>query len=77
MIEDCLAEPGNSGGEGMRAICIREVQKDLSQSSKALLEKKLSEHGLGEADGFKVFKENIQTPGDSRFQPPDTGRQRP
>lgn len=64
MIEDCLAEPGNSGGEGMRAICIREVQKDLSQSSKALLEKKLSEHGLGEADGFKVFKENIQTPGD-------------
>lgn len=64
LVEDCLAEPGNSGGEGLRAICIREVQKDLSQSSKALLEKKLWEHGLGEADGFKVFKENIQTPGD-------------
>lgn len=64
MVEDCLAEPGNSGGEGMRAICIREVQKDLSQSSKALLERKLWEHGLGEADGFKVFKENIETPGD-------------
>lgn len=64
LVEDCLSEPGNSGGEGMRAICIREVQKDLSQSSKALLEKKLWEHGLGEADGFKVFKENIQTPGD-------------
>jgi phage terminase large subunit len=64
MIEDCLAEPGNSGGEGMRAICIREVQKDLSQSSKALLERKLHEHRLGEADGFKVFKEYIQTPGD-------------
>lgn len=63
MIEDCLAEPGNNG-EGMRAICIREVQKDLTQSSKALLERKLYEHGLGEADGFKVFKENIQTPGD-------------
>ncbi len=64
LVEDSLAEPGNSGGEGMRSICIREVQKDLSQSSKALLEKKLWEHGLGEADGFKVFKENIQTPGD-------------
>lgn len=64
LVEDSLSEPGNSGGEGMRSICIREVQKDLSQSSKALLEKKLWEHGLGEADGFKVFKENIQTPGD-------------
>lgn len=64
MVEDCLSEPGNSGGEGMRAICIREVQKDLTQSAKALIEKKLSESGLGEADGFKVFKENIQTPGD-------------
>lgn len=64
MIEDCLAEPGNNGGEGMRAICIREVQKDLTQSSKAIIERKLYEHGLGEADGFRVFKENIQTPGD-------------
>lgn len=64
MLEDCLAEPGNSGGEGMRALCIREVQKDLSQSSKALLERKLWEFGLGEADGFRVFKEKIETPGD-------------
>jgi phage terminase large subunit len=63
MVEDCLAEPGNSG-EGMRAICIREVQKDLAQSSKALLEAKLAEHKLGEADGFKVFRDVIQTPGD-------------
>lgn len=64
MIEDGLAEPGNSGGEGLRAICIREVQKDLSQSSKALLERKLVEHRLGESDGFKVFKDVITTPGD-------------
>jgi phage terminase large subunit len=64
LVEDCLAEPGNSGGEGMRAICIREVQKDLAQSSKALIESKLSEHGLGEADGFKTFRDVIQTPGD-------------
>lgn len=63
MIEDCLAEPGNSG-EGMRAVCIREVQKDLSQSSKLLLETKLRAHRLGERDGFKVFRDVIETPGD-------------
>ena len=63
LVEDALAEPGNSG-EGLRAICIREVQKDLAQSSKALIESKLAEHGLGEADGFKVFRDVIQTPRD-------------
>jgi phage terminase large subunit len=63
MIEDSLAEPGISG-EGLRSVCIREVQKDLSQSSKLLLEDKLSQFGLGEADGFKVFKDVIQTPKD-------------
>lgn len=63
LIEDCLAEPGNSGA-GMRAVCIREVQKDLAQSSKALIEAKLVAHGLGEADGFKVFRDVIQAPGD-------------
>lgn len=64
LIDDCLAEPGNSNGEGMRAVCIREVQKDLAQSSKALIETKLTEFRLGEADGFKVFRDVIQTPGD-------------
>jgi phage terminase large subunit len=48
----------------MRAVCIREVQKDLAQSSKALIEAKLTAHRLGEADGFKVFRDVIQTPGD-------------
>ena len=48
----------------MRAVCIREVQKDLAQSSKALLESKLVSHKLGEADGFKVFRDVIQAPGD-------------
>jgi phage terminase large subunit len=48
----------------MRSICIREVQKDLAQSSKALLEGKLRSFGLGEADGFKVYRDAIQTPGD-------------
>lgn len=64
LIEDSLAEPGNGGGEGLRSVCIREVQKDLAQSSKLLLESKLHAHGITEADGFKVFKDVITTPGD-------------
>jgi phage terminase large subunit len=64
LIEDCLAEPGEAGGEGMRSVCIREVQKDLAQSSKLLIESKLSVLGITEADGFKVFREMIETPGD-------------
>ena len=48
----------------MLSVCIREVQKSLAQSSKRLIEAKLSDFGLGEADGFKVFKELIETPGD-------------
>lgn len=63
LIEDSISEPGEYG-EGLRSVCIREVQKDLAQSSKLLLETKLRSHGLGEADGFKVFRDVIQTPGD-------------
>lgn len=64
LIEDCMSEPGNSAGEGMRAVCIREVQKDLAQSSKLLIESKLSSLGITEADGFKVYQDRIATPGD-------------
>lgn len=64
LIEDCISAPGENGGEGMRAACIREVQKDLAQSSKLLIETKLRDFGLGEADGFKVFRDQIQCPGD-------------
>jgi len=64
LIEDCLAEPGDNAGEGMRAVCIREVQKDLAQSSKLLIESKLSAHGITEADGFKVYQDRIAVPGD-------------
>jgi phage terminase large subunit len=63
LIDDSLSEPGNFG-EGLRSACIREVQKDLSQSSKALIEAKLRDFALTEADGFKVFRDVIQTPGD-------------
>lgn len=58
-----MAEPGDFG-EGLRSVCIREVQQDLAQSSKLLIESKLSSYGLGEADGFKVFRDVIRTPGD-------------
>ena len=58
LIDDSLYEPG------LLSVCIREVQKTLADSSKRLIENKLAEFGLGEADGFKVFREVIQTPGD-------------
>lgn len=48
----------------MRAICGREIQKSLKDSAKYLIESKLAEQGLGEADGFKVFMDKIETPGD-------------
>jgi|SRR5689334_5575315 len=67
LVDDALSEPGNSGGEGLRTVCIREVQKDLAQSSKALIEAKLRKFKLGEADGFKVFKDVIECPGDGLF----------
>jgi len=56
IIEQCLLE------RGTRAVCIREVQKSLKESSKRLIEDKLQELRLGESDGFKVFNEVIQTP---------------
>jgi phage terminase large subunit len=57
-IEDCLAN------RGMRVVCIREVQKTLKESSKRLIEDKLKAFGLGEAHGFRVFNEVVETPGD-------------
>ena len=63
LLEDSLAEPGISG-EGLRSVCIREVQKDLAQSSKALIEAKLRDFDLTEADGFKVYRDCITTPKD-------------
>lgn len=58
LIRDSLSEPG------LLSVCIREVQKSLADSAKRLIEAKLSEFNIGEAEGFKVFRDNIQTPGD-------------
>lgn len=63
-IERALACPGEEAGSGLRMVCLREIQKDLSQSSKALIEAKLRQFGLGEADGFRLFRDEIRTPGD-------------
>jgi phage terminase large subunit len=49
---------------GFRGLCGREVQKSLKESAKRLIEDKLAEYRLGEADGFKVYREVIETPGD-------------
>ncbi len=56
-------EPTKSG-EGLRSVCIREVQKSLKDSAKRLIEDKLAKFRLTEADGFKVYKELIETPKD-------------
>jgi phage terminase large subunit len=64
LIDDSLAEPGENGGEGLRSVCLREVQKDLAQSAKLLIEQKLNKFKLGSRHGFKVYRESISTPGD-------------
>lgn len=62
--EDALAFPGENGGEGLRMVCIREVQKSLKESSKRMIEDKLRSFGLGERQGFKSYHDRIALPGD-------------
>lgn len=56
VVDCCLAEPGTL------AVCIREVQKTLAQSSKRLIESKIA--GLGVGAAFRVYADRIATPGD-------------
>jgi phage terminase large subunit len=49
---------------GFRGLCGREVQKSLKESAKRLIEDKIAAFGLGEAQGFRIFKDVIETPGD-------------
>jgi phage terminase large subunit len=58
LIEDHLRE------RGLLSVCIREVQKSLKDSAYRLLTSKLEKFRLGERDGFKVFNDRIETPGD-------------
>ena len=56
LVETCQAERGTS------AVCIREAQRTLAQSSKRLIESKIAALGLGHL--FKIFSDKIETPGD-------------
>ena len=56
MVETCQAE------RGTLAVCIREAQRTLAQSSKRLIESKIASLGVG--SGFKVYSDKIETPGD-------------
>lgn len=58
MVERALMIPGHRG------VCIREIQNTLKESSKRLIEDKLRAMALGERDGFKVWKDCIETPND-------------
>ncbi|HJP68064.1 MAG TPA: phage terminase large subunit [Sphingomicrobium sp.] len=56
LVETCQAE------RGTLAVCIREAQRTLAQSSKRLIESKIASLGLGH--GFRLFNDKIETPGD-------------
>jgi phage terminase large subunit len=56
LVEECQAE------KGTLAVCLREVQKTLAQSSKRLIENKIQKLGVGQ--GFQIFNDKIETPGD-------------
>src|SRR4051812_26354641 len=49
------------GEPGLRAVCIREIQRSLAQSVKRLLEDKIEALHLGHL--FEVLESEIRTPG--------------
>lgn len=54
LIERCVMQPG------LRAACVREVQKSLKNSVKLLVEDKIRSLGVG---GFEILEAEIKTPG--------------
>jgi phage terminase large subunit len=59
-----LAVRETAAKKGTLLICVREVQKTLRESAKRLIEHKLAQYNLGEADGYRVYDDRIKTPGD-------------
>jgi len=55
LVIECIAQPGT------RAVCIREVQKTLRDSSKRLIEDKIQQLGVGHK--FTILHDRIDTPG--------------
>lgn len=62
IVEQALSSPGDNSGEGLRAVCVREVQRTLSASSKLLIEDKIRRLNLGKR--FRIYEDRIKTPGD-------------
>jgi phage terminase large subunit len=56
LVAQCILHPG------LAAVCIREVQRTLTQSSKRLIEQKIQALGVGPL--FRVLDDRIKTPGD-------------
>ena len=54
LVEDACRE------KGLRAVCIREVQKSLKESAKRLIEDKIESLGV---NGFQIVNDEIRTPG--------------
>lgn len=61
-VTDCVRWPGENGGEGLRFVCIREVQQTLKQSAKRLIEDKIQVMKVSSL--FQVWEDRIETPGD-------------
>src|SRR5687768_12718381 len=59
MVEEHYAIPG------MRSVCVREVQKDLKDSAKLLIEDKIQQLGVGKS--FDIQRDLIVTPGDGQI----------
>lgn len=55
LVEEALA------ADALRAVCVREIQKDLRDSSKRLIEDKIQAMGVGTS--FRVLDREIRTPG--------------
>ena len=61
LVEDCVNHAADFG-EGMLAVCIREIQATLNESAKRLITDKINK--LFPHQGFKVYKDVIRTPKD-------------
>jgi hypothetical protein len=55
LVEECLRVPGTL------AVCIREVQKSLMQSSKRMIETKIQQLGVGSS--FQILHDRVIIPG--------------
>jgi len=55
IIDECIVHPGTA------VVCIREVQRTLTQSAKRLIEQKIEALGVGSL--FRILDDRIETPG--------------